>query len=326
VLKILLTIALALTAGALFVLARLILQERRPGLFVLLYHRLRSTEEWSKLNGAERNFSVPVERFEAQLVRLAEAGFRFVGLEPVVRATGGEPLESPAIHVTFDDGCESVGSLAAPILAQQDIPATVFVTADPGAWIFEEQPRLSDTALRALSDAGWTVGSHGVSHHALCELLPAALNAELRESRATLERIVGGPVSDLAIPLNYYNERVLKAAQDAGYRLVFTSDPGPVRPGDPAGRLRRMTAEGGMSPDQLLRSLSSRARVERRIVQALKRVPARLLGEQRWMPVRRRIFASKLGPWLNFRGLRTALLVGVLGWLLVLSALIGAAL
>ena len=65
--------------------------------------------------------------------------------------------------------------------------------------------------------------------------------------------------------------------------------------------------------------------MQRRVLNALKKLPPKLLGERLWMPLRERLFGL-LGPWLTFRYLRLALLglAAVLG--LALLAVTAAAL
>lgn len=312
-----LVLTLAGVAGALW----LVRSEHRPGLVVLLYHRLRTRTEWDTIVGPERHFSVPAERFEAQLLALKQAGWTFVDEDAVYAVVQGASPAPRSAFVTFDDGSASVHTTAWPILSALQVPSATYVTADPGAWVFEDQPRISADGLAELAGQGMSIGAHGVSHHALNEMDDARLKAELDGSRSQLADVIGRPVVDMAIPLNFYDERVLSACRDAQYRMVFTANPGRIRPGaDPIG-LPRVTIEGTMSPTEVLKAVSPGRMVQRRIVQALKRVPPRLLGEARWMPLRRRIFASSLGRRLTFGHLRRALGIACLTWLILLISL-----
>lgn len=309
-------------AMALFV-ARALWEERPGGVAVLLYHRLRKESEWPDVRGAERHFSVPEGRFRAQLEAMREAGWTFIGLPEVYGIVRGErPAPPRAACLTFDDGSESVHRLALPILRELAAPAAVFVTTSPQAWVFEDQARLSDDQLAQLLAAGVWIGAHGVSHRGLNGLPDAELDAELRQSRAALEALLEIEVRDMAIPLNFYDARVLAACRHADYRMVLTADPGHVRAGSPPGRLRRVAVEGTMSPAELLSNLRPTRLAQRKIVAWLKRVPPRLLGEDRWMPLRARIFASPIGRLLTFRHLRVLVLAAAAVWLAALIALI----
>lgn len=316
-LNVLIAVSLLTTAFAALATLRLWWQERPSGIAVLLYHRVRSRAEYDRLVGAERNFSVADDAFEAQLRWLTEAGFTFVNLDDLAGMLAGErPLPQRPVVITFDDGSDSVLSAAVPLLDGR--PAALFVTTDPGSWVFDDQPRLTDEQLRG---APLHIGAHGVSHRGLDGLSDAELAGELTSSRAELAEVVGRAVRDMAIPLNFYDDRVLTACRDAGYRMVFTANPGRVRPGADPMRLRRIAVEGPMSLAEFQRSLRTVTLVQRRIVGWLKRLPPRILGEDRWMPIRKRLFESRLGPYFNFRYLRLALL-GLVGlWCAILVAL-----
>jgi peptidoglycan/xylan/chitin deacetylase (PgdA/CDA1 family) len=308
-------IAAAGTAAALATVARAFWRERSPGVAVLLYHRVRTPEAYAELVGAERNFSVKTDEFEAQLDSLRADGATFLDLAALRDVLAGRrPVPHRAVAITFDDGSLSVLTEAAPRLLARQIPATVFVTTDPSAWVFDEQRRMTTAELLALRAYGFSLGAHGHSHHGLNEFDDASLAKELTESRTSLEATLGEVVDTMAVPLNFYDGRVLRAAASAGFRLVFTANPGRVRPGDRLTELRRIAVEGGMTLDVFRLSLEPGALALRRIVNLMKRVPPTLLGERRWMPLRARLFKSPLGPYLTARRLGRALILGSVVW------------
>jgi peptidoglycan/xylan/chitin deacetylase (PgdA/CDA1 family) len=128
-----------------------------------------------------------------------------------------------------------VGERARPVLAELDLPGTVFVPTDwPGRimhWPGIDQWRgtrfepeltaLSWSELRDLAGAGWEVGAHSCSHPRLTRLQDdAALRHELEQSRATCERELRRPCRSAAYPFGDANARVREAAEAAGYELV----------------------------------------------------------------------------------------------------------
>ncbi len=79
--------------------------------------------------------------------------------------------------------------------------------------------------VRALSAAGFDIGSHTVTHAILSSLEPEALWDELIESRGTIEAHTGLPCTTLAYPNGRSRDianRVLAATTEAGYDLAFT--------------------------------------------------------------------------------------------------------
>ena len=316
---------LATGAGALAV-TRMLLDEARPGrVLCLSYHRIADTEAYETYRGTERRFAIPDERFRAHLDWLVEAGYRFVTLDQVVdHVLGLAELPERCVHLSFDDGCVSVHARALPLLRARGIPATVFVTEDEGAWVFHDGPhaerRMTDDELRECDAAGITVESHGVSHRGLVGMTASDALAELTGSRERLTLVTGRRVRYLSIPLNFYDGRALDLCRRAGYRAVCVSDAGANHVGDDPYRLRRLVVEGGASAEDLARALGPLGMVERRAVGALKRLPPRLLGERVWMPLRRRLYASPLGPLLGAVSFGRLVAVGAAGAIALLLA------
>jgi peptidoglycan/xylan/chitin deacetylase (PgdA/CDA1 family) len=95
---------------------------RRAGM--LLYHRV---QPWTP-DSPEPSFSVTPDLFRAQLAGLLDAGFRFVRLEEVLRASRtGRPLPRQSVVLTFDDAFQSIYHHAYPVLRELAIPAVAFI-------------------------------------------------------------------------------------------------------------------------------------------------------------------------------------------------------
>lgn len=215
----------------------------------LLYHRFVTQQEYQRIRGDERLYSIPIDSFVAQLRRLRQLGYRSLSAdEAVAFARGEKRWKQPIVLITIDDGCQSVLARAEPLLRKYGFRAVFFVTLDPTAYVFglgrADQSRASDEALRALDPAVIEVQSHGVTHRPLCELAEKELIGELVQSRNQLERITGRPVRHVAIPGNWYDERVLRMAEQAGYNGIFVSDRDWVRRGSSPSRLPRFNIGG----------------------------------------------------------------------------------
>jgi peptidoglycan/xylan/chitin deacetylase (PgdA/CDA1 family) len=105
---------------------------RRPGVIVLMYHRIL---------GADRALvGLPVEEFAAQMAWLRDNCDPIHPDELRARATRGR-RPRPAVLVTFDDGYRDYHDLAYPILRKQRIPAVVFLATsfmDEGGMIWTD--------------------------------------------------------------------------------------------------------------------------------------------------------------------------------------------
>lgn len=82
---------------------------------------------------------------------------------------------------------------------------------------------MSWAQVRDMHAAGFEIGSHGMHHKMLAKLSPDELQIELRESKATLERELDHPATLLSYPVGgdrAFNDSVVRATMDAGYRLA----------------------------------------------------------------------------------------------------------
>jgi peptidoglycan/xylan/chitin deacetylase (PgdA/CDA1 family) len=193
---------------------------------VLSYHAVS--------DGWPSEFSVTPDRLAEQVESLLRRGYEAMTFGDAVRAPAG----SKAVSFTFDDGFRSVVERALPILSEHGVPATVFAVTDaveseaPMAWAglkewlgspFEhELEGMSWEELEQLAGAGWEIGSHTRSHPPLTELDDASLSRELEGSREVCEQRLARPCRSFAYPYGDFDDRVVRAARDAGYEAAAT--------------------------------------------------------------------------------------------------------
>ena len=68
------------------------------------------------------------------------------------------------------------------------------------------------------------IGSHTASHAFLDSLSSRQLESEVKESRETLERMLGSTVELISYPYGTVDERVVDAAKQCGFRAGFLSE------------------------------------------------------------------------------------------------------
>lgn len=170
-------------------------------------------------------------RFGAQLDQLLRLG------TPLPAGHEGEiPAGAATFAVTFDDGFVSVVENALPELRARGIPATIFMPTgcfgQPPSWVHNpEAPARRETVmdtglLRTVAgQPGITIGSHTISHPRLTRLADDEARTELGQSKETLERELGHPVTLFAFPHGMCDERTIAIARQVGYRRVFTVEP-----------------------------------------------------------------------------------------------------
>lgn len=178
------------------------------------------------------------------------AGWRTVGDEVVLRGlkVGAWPARTFVLH--FDDGFASVRTHAAPVLAECDFSATIFVVTD---WVGRDNgwpsqpatvprwPLLDWGDLRRLQSAGFRVASHTVSHPRLTELAPGTLTAELRDSTQRVADEIGVRSPVFAFPYGVTDPDV-EVATGRHYEGAFGTELAFVTPDSHPMRLPRVDA------------------------------------------------------------------------------------
>jgi peptidoglycan/xylan/chitin deacetylase (PgdA/CDA1 family) len=184
-------------------------------LVYLMYHELELPgRSLCRQEPGYVRYIVRASDFRAQMLSIKGSGR--LGMS-VSEALSG-PV-APGLVVTFDDGCETDLTMAAPLLRELGFNATFYVTVG-----FLERPGyLSRAQLRELSDSGAEIGSHSMTHAYLSDLNREQLTLEIGGSKQELERITGRPVHHFSCPGGRWNPRVATVANEAGYRSVATS-------------------------------------------------------------------------------------------------------
>jgi peptidoglycan/xylan/chitin deacetylase (PgdA/CDA1 family) len=173
-----------------------------------------------------------------------------VSLEEARRVVAGETtLRKGGILVTIDDGFACTHRRAFPILRSYGIPAVAFIPAGLiGASDRSGVERLHWNDVRSMANAGVTIGSHGWSHRSLGLLNAEQAHEEVDRSRREIERRIERPVDAFAYPFGTradVDAEIAAIVRDCGYACAFTSEHGPLRPGDDPFLLPRLKVEGG---------------------------------------------------------------------------------
>src|SRR5690625_3699331 len=132
------------------------------------------------------------------------------------------PRKRLPIALTFDDGGISYHSIIADQLERRGWRGYCFVTTG----CIGRRGFLDKRLLRDLHERGHTIGSHSVSHPTrLTACTPKEVDREWRESRETLEDILGTSVTSASVPGGYYAPWIAESADKAGVKTLFTSEP-----------------------------------------------------------------------------------------------------
>lgn len=132
-------------------------------------------------------------------------------------------LNSPGRHLflTFDDGGRSALH-AAERLAERGWRGHFFIVTS----LLGDRTFLDAAGVRALHAAGHVVGSHSHTHPGIFREQPYdRMTEEWRVSRDILAELLGEPCVAGAVPGGDISPAVLRSAEEAGLRYLFTSEP-----------------------------------------------------------------------------------------------------
>jgi peptidoglycan/xylan/chitin deacetylase (PgdA/CDA1 family) len=182
----------------------------------LMYHELELPgRSLCQSDAGYVRYILSADEFAMQMQQLSDLGF--LGLNVSDALT----FSTPAVAITFDDGCETDLIRAAPILKQHALGATFFVVSG----FVGKQGFLSQTQLRELADLDFEIGCHSMTHPYLSDLDEAGLQREIVDAKIALEQMIGKPVQHFSCPGGRYDSRAMRVAKNAGYLTVSTSVP-----------------------------------------------------------------------------------------------------
>ena len=243
------------------------------------------------------------ESFRRQLESLSKYG-DFLSLDEAVELLrSGARIGGRYFCVTFDDGFKNCLANAVPVLRDLEIPAAFFVATkyigldlqrdwEEIAPFYERSYREYEGAFefltwdecREMVAAGFTLGSHTHSHRRLAALAPAEVEAELRESKQTLEAGLEVTCRHFCCPWGKVDRDFDPAlhpaiARDVGYHSFLTTEHGLSLTGDSPFYIRRMGCEPDHHPSMLKYALfshskSARSEASRATTPPRERAPA----------------------------------------------------
>jgi peptidoglycan/xylan/chitin deacetylase (PgdA/CDA1 family) len=217
-----------------------------------MYHVINPPPATAKYPG----LYVPVAEFAAQMQALKAAGWHAVTLDQLQAYwTRGVPLgPGKPIVLTFDNGYQSQYTNAMPVLKRLGWVGDEMIQLD---FInLTSQGGLSDGQVRGMLAAGWELDTQGLTHYDLITASPTKLHDEVANARQQLRQRYGVPVDWFAYPSGHYNDTVITALKDAGFRGSMTVLPGWASRSDDPYRLPRLRVLGGTSPSSLLQQIA----------------------------------------------------------------------
>ena len=196
--------------------------------------------------------------FREHVKWLAAGAVRVTPLDEVLHL----PSDADAVALTFDDGFENLGTIAAPLLADHGLVATAFVVTDhvggTNAWGGIESSgiptlRLLDwDGLGRLTELGVALGSHGRTHARLTTLSGAHLAEEVLRSADTVAAALGTRPTAFAYPYGSVSAEARSLVATA-YRHACTTELRPLGDDDDPHLLPRLDMHYFREPRRLER-------------------------------------------------------------------------
>lgn len=207
--------------------------EPRSGVPILIYHRFGPA--------LTDSMTVTTPVFESQFLGLLEQGYAVISLNRLVAWLAGRAPAPPArsVAITADDGHRSVYTDLFPLIQRRRIPVTLFIypSAVSNAAYSLTWEQLAEMKASALVDIQSHTYWHPNFRKDRQQLAPDAYEAsvamQLKRSKETLERKLGGPVEFLAWPFGIYDSWLMEHASQAGYVAAFTMERRHASPRDP---------------------------------------------------------------------------------------------
>lgn len=214
---------------------------------ILMYHVIGR----SKPGTPPKLLRVSPEEFQSQVSALKRAGYHAVTQRQVWTAWhhGGKLPRKPIVF-SFDDGYRGQVTHALPILRRAGWAGVLNLTLD------NLRAMGGTRAVKRMIRAGWEVESHTLTHPNLTTLGAEDLRREVAGSRTRLRRLFKIPVSFFCYPGGKYDDAVIAALQDAGYKAATTVQAGWAQP-DASFTLSRVRVDGGMGAQALLQKIRS---------------------------------------------------------------------
>ncbi|MBC8081253.1 MAG: polysaccharide deacetylase family protein [Gorillibacterium sp.] len=212
----------------------------REQVAVLMYHHIADNNKSSS--------TITTTLFREQLKGLHARGYHFIDLGTLKSFLGGGTVPDNAVFVTFDDGYESYGQLALPIMKELNIPSINFLVTsyldkkkglgipvfnrESLSKIIEETPLAefgshSHNLHDKIDNDALLIARLNENGHTETEIEYAARISEDLDTSISILKSVRAHGSDaFAYPFGIYDKAAINLVQESGFRYGFTIAPG----------------------------------------------------------------------------------------------------
>jgi peptidoglycan/xylan/chitin deacetylase (PgdA/CDA1 family) len=191
---------------------------------ILTYHRFA--------NDCDSPLCVRTSVFDNQMKYLKENDFHVIKPEQLLSFLDyKEGLPEKSVLITMDDGYRSTYEIAYPILKKYGFTATLFIYSN---FVGVSKMAITWDQLKELKENGFSIGSHTISHSDLTMRGEGETDAdwiarvekEIYGSKQILDKKLNQDTILLAYPYGKYDQRSIKTARKAGYKIAVSVERG----------------------------------------------------------------------------------------------------
>lgn len=192
---------------------------REPRVVALAYHSI-----WDKRNVAAlhqsryKHISVAADMLQQHIAYMHDRGYTFKQFHEANKGTNGKE-----VYLYFDDGFLDVYENAYPILKNQGIRATLFVTTDYIDQKGGYDSYLSWEQVQSMQDV-FEIGAHSLTHKKLSKISIEDARREMSDSKKVIEEKLGHGIAAFSYPHGRSNDELERVAHEVGYEIT-TADP-----------------------------------------------------------------------------------------------------
>lgn len=225
---------------------------------VLTYHAVER---------ADGPLFVDPDTFAAHLDTIIETDARVVSVSQLANDLRRGSVSPRTVAITFDDGIASVARVAAPLLAERGLVATVFCVAGHlggySDWTSARSTAPTLELARAeelaeLTGEGWEIGCHGMAHVPLRSCPPEVVERELTVAKTVLGEATGAMIRAYAYPYGAGPSAAARREVEREYESAWTTTIGLVSPAADPYRLPRVDAHYLRHPALLRAAISGK--------------------------------------------------------------------
>lgn len=181
---------------------------------ILVFHHIDTAP--ARMDSAGKSLFVEPAQLEKILVDLQKNNYQPVFVSEIATyLANDEKPPSNIVALTFDDGYENFYTNAWPLLQKYKIKSSIFIMTGAKGKKFLTPQQIIDLDKSNLVE----IGSHTVYHPHLDKLSQKDQYDELKNSKDTLEKLLGKEIDGICYPFGVYNPQIEDLAKVIGYKF-----------------------------------------------------------------------------------------------------------